>query len=466
MAGGQTAKVMESVRARIDGRSLPAGARLPSVRAEAKASGVSVSTVVEAYERLVAEGLIQSRPGSGFYVAASAAPLILKAVAPRRDRAIDPFWISRQSLEAAPGTLMPGCGWLPADWMFESGLRRALRKIARGDAVDLAEYGSPLGSERLRALLARRLLGLAIPAASDRIMLTESGTQAIDLVCRLLIEPGDAVLVDDPCYFNFHALLRAHRARIVGVPYGPDGPDAAAMESVIARERPRLYITNSAIHNPTGATLSPATAHKVLTLADKARMTIVEDDIFGDFEQEPATRLAALDGLDRVICIGSFSKSVSASVRCGYVAARADWLDSLIDMKIATSFGGGRMAAALLLATLSDGAYRRHMEDVRRKLGRAMDRTVARLEALGLTVDLRPRAGMFVWCRLPHGVDAGRIAAQCLGDGIVLAPGNAFSVTGGASRFMRFNVAQCGDDRIFASLEGALPAYSGSGAVA
>ena len=456
MVRGQTAKVMDAVRARIEGRSLSPGARLPSVRAEAKASGVSVSTVVEAYERLVAEGLIRSRPGSGFYVSPSAAPLMLKAVAPRREREIDPFWISRQSLEAAPGTLMPGCGWLPADWMFESGLRRAMRKVARGDAEDLADYGPPLGSKQLRALLARRLLGLSIPATADRIMLTESGTQAIDLVCRLLIEPGDAVLVDDPCYFNFHALLRAHRARIVGVPYGPDGPDTAVMESLVAQEGPRLYITNSAIHNPTGATLSPATAHKVVSLADKARMTIVEDDIFGDFEQEPAVRLAALDGLDRVICIGSFSKSVSASVRCGYVAARADWLDGLIDMKIATSFGGGRMAAALLYETLSDGACRRHMEEVRRKLGRAMDRTVARLERLGVTAEIRPRAGMFVWCRLPDGADAGRLASQCLGDGVVLAPGNAFSVTGAASQFMRFNVAQCGDDRIFASLERAL----------
>ena len=176
MVRGQTAKVMDAVRARIKGRSLAPGARLPSVRAEAKASGVSVSTVVEAYERLVAEGLIRSRPGSGFYVSASAAPLMLKAVAPRRDRAIDPFWISRQSLEAAPGTSMPGCGWLPADWMFEGGLRRALRKVARGNAVELADYGSPLGLEPLRALLARRLLALSIPAATDRIMLTESGT--------------------------------------------------------------------------------------------------------------------------------------------------------------------------------------------------------------------------------------------------------------------------------------------------
>jgi DNA-binding transcriptional MocR family regulator len=149
------------------------------------------------------------------------------------------------------------------------------------------------------------------------------------------------VLVDDPCYFNFHALLRAHRVRIVGVPYTPNGPDTVQFEQVLAEHRPRLYITNSALHNPTGATLSPVTAHRVLKLADQFGLTIVEDDIFADFEPEPAPRLAAFDGLDRVIQIGSFSKTLSASVRCGYIAARPDWIEGLIDLKIATSFGGG-----------------------------------------------------------------------------------------------------------------------------
>lgn len=94
-------------------------------------------------------------------------------------------------------------------------------------------------------------------------MLTESGTQAIDLICRFLLEPGDTVLVDDPCYFNFHALLKAHRVRVVGVPYTSSGPDIEAFDMALQQQSPRLYITNSAIQNPTGAVLSPTTAHKV-----------------------------------------------------------------------------------------------------------------------------------------------------------------------------------------------------------
>lgn len=118
-------------------------------------------------------------------------------------------------------------------------------------------------------------------------MLTESGTQAIDLLCRLLLEPGDTVLVDDPCYFNFQALLRAHRAEVIGVPYMAAGPDVDAFAAILSERRPRVYITNSAVHNPTGATLSPVVAHRVLRLADQHGLTIVEDDIFADFEHAP-----------------------------------------------------------------------------------------------------------------------------------------------------------------------------------
>ena len=107
------------------------------------------------------------------------------------------------------------------------------------------------------------------------------------------------------------------------MPYTPSGPDIAAFETVLSAERPRLYITNSALHNPTGATLSPQTAYELLSAAAAHDLTIVEDDIFADFEPEPSPRLAVLDGLDRVIRIGSFSKTLSASVRCGYIAARA-----------------------------------------------------------------------------------------------------------------------------------------------
>lgn len=446
-------QVIATFKQRIAGRILTPGAQLPSIRSCATAMRVSKSTVVEAYERLVAEGIIRSRPGSGFYVAGPLAPLSLAEIGPRLERAVDPLWISRQSLEAGDDILKPGCGWLPASWMPEAGLRRALRKLSRADEATLTDYATPLGLPPLRQLLARRMGEHGMEASPDQIMLMESGTHAIDLLCRFLLEPGDTVLVDDPCYFNFHALLRAHRANVIGVPYTPSGPDIELFARALSEHRPRLYITNSALHNPTGAILSPVVAHRVLKLADQSGLTIIEDDIFADFANAPAPRLAAFDGLNRVVHIGSFSKTLSAAVRCGFIAATRGWIEGLTDIKIATSFGSGRLASELVLTLLKDGSYRRHVESVRARLSRAMSETIPRLKAIGITPWIEQRAGMFLWCSLPEGIDTTDMARRALEADVVLAPGNAFSLSKTANRFLRFNVAQSGNERIFKVLK-------------
>lgn len=458
--GTRTADVMIAIRAKVAGRALGAGDRLPSIRSLAATMRVSPSTVVEAYDRLAAEGLIRARRGSGFYVSpATMPPLALTEAEPRRDREVDPFWVSRQSLDVDTTVLKPGCGWLPPEWMPEAALRRAIRALARADASLLTDYGSTRGSPALRRLLLARLAEDAIEASVDQLMLTGSGTQGTDLVCRFLLRPGDTVLVDDPCYFNFRALLRAHQARIVGVPYTSSGPDVASFEQVLASERPRLYITNSALHNPTGATLSLPTAHRLLTAATAHDLTIIEDDIFGDFEPERSPRLAALDGLNRVIRTGSFSKTLSASVRCGYIAGRADWIEQLVDLQVATNFGGPSPVATQVIATvLAGGSYRKHMDELRLRLARARRETARKLQALGIEPWLMPRGGFFLWCRLRDSQDATAVARAALEADVVLAPGNVFSVSQTASHFMRFNVAQMSDPRVWDVMRRALKA--------
>ena len=454
----KTAEIMAAIRARVESRALDPGDRLPSIRSFAAAMGVSPATVVEAYDRLAAEGLVSARRGSGFYVAA-ARPFLLAETVPERDHAVDPFWVSRQSLDADPASLMPGCGWLPVDWMPDMALRRAIRDLARAGHDVLTEYGGTRGAPILRRLLMFRFAAERIPISSDQLMLTASGSQALDLICRLLLRPGDTVLADDPCYFNFRALLRVHQAVVRGVPYTPHGPDLAQFEAIVAAEKPRLYITNSAIHNPTGATLSAQTAHRLLNVAAAHGVTIVEDDIFADFEPEPSPRLAALDGLNHVIRIGSFSKTLSASIRCGYIAGRADWISGLIDLQVATGFGGPSPAATEIIAhMLAGGSYRKHMEELRGKLVRARRETADKLRRLGLEPWLMPRGGFYLWCRLPDGQDSAALARAALAENVVLAPGNVFSVSQTASAYMRFNVAQSAPPRIWDVLARALAA--------
>lgn len=457
--GTKVEQLMALVRHRIERRALVPDARLPSVRATAESSGFSKSTVVEAYDRLVAEGVIRARPGSGYYVAAPLAPLAIADMDNRTELEIDPLWMLRQSLLTNPDMLRPGCGWLPDAWMPSDLLRKGLRGVARDPEPDrLAGYSSAMGSEPLRRLIARRMREQGIEAGPDQILLTDSGTQSIDLICRFLIEPGDAVIIDDPCYFNFQALLRAHRARPIGVPYTPHGPDIPAFAQALKEHSPRLYITNSACHNPTGATLSAPVAHRVLKLAEAHELLIVEDDIFADFEAEPSPRLAAFDGLDRVLRVGSFSKSLSSAMRCGHIAARPDWIAALTDLRIATSLSGSPVSTDIVHAALTDGSYRRHVERSRARLQQAMTRTIKNLRPLGITPWIEPRAGLFLWAKLPEGVDAIDVTRRAFQEGMVLAPGNVFSVNRTASGYMRFNVAMMDDERIYRILERALSA--------
>ncbi|MBO6508829.1 MAG: PLP-dependent aminotransferase family protein [Roseibium sp.] len=453
---------MEAIRSRLNSRALMPGEKLPSIRQFANTMGVSPSTVVEAYDRLAAEGLIRSRPGSGFYACGPAAPFVMSEISPATDRAIDPLWVSRQSLDARPDMLKPGCGWLPASWMPNASIRKAVRGLARADDEILSDYGATRGDAKLRRLLARQLSDEGIPVDLNQILLTVSGTQAIDLLCRFLLRPGDTVIVDDPCYFNFQALLKAHQVKIVGVAYTQDGPDLKRFTEALGEHKPRLYITNSALQNPTGATISPKVAHQVLNTAAAHDLIIIEDDIFAGYEPEASPRLASLDGLERVIRIGSFSKTLSASVRCGYIAARPDWIESLVDLQVATSFGGpSPLAAELLYSVLSDGSYRKHMEAVRRRLTRLRTETAMSLENRGIRSWLMPRGGFYLWCRLPEGQDSADLARKTLRENLVLAPGNVFSPSQSKASFMRFNVSQMEDPKVYEVLARAMSGQAG-----
>ena len=437
---------MAAIRQRI---ALAPGARLPSIRRLAEQQQASKSTIVEAYDRLVAEGEVEARAGSGFFAAARARPFKLTEAGPQLDRAIDPLWIMRQSLAAPDAASQPGCGWLPGDWLPGDMLRRVLRGVAREERANLTAYSTPQGFLPLREQLARRLGERGIAADPSTILLADSATRAIDLVCRFLLQPGDTVLIDDPCYFNFQSMLQAQRVHMIGVPYGQSGPDLERFAAACTEHRPKLYLTTAVLHNPTGASMSVGTAHRLLKLAEAHDLILVEDSIFADFEARPSPGLAALDGCERVILVGSFSKTLTAALRCGFIVARGDWIEGLTDLALATSFGASDLAAQVTHRLLTDGSYRRHLAALRPRLAQVMAATADHLNALGFTLWGRPEAGMFLWAQLPDGLDSSQIAIDALKRGQVLAPGNVFSISRTASGFLRFNVAQCCDRHVF-----------------
>ena len=448
--------VMQQIKAQILQRKLTAGARIPSVRQYAQLHGCSVSTVIEAYARLVSAGILESRIGAGYFICPpSTASALLSEHTIEYRREVDPLWISRQSLDAPAHMLKPGCGWLPKEWMPEQALRKALKMAAKADSSLLLDYSIPHGHVELRRYIARKREACDIMLTLKQILVSDSATQSIDLIFRHLLKAGDTVIIDDPCYFNFRALIQAHGLNCIAVPFGKNGPEIEAFKQAM-QYQPKLYLTNSGIHNPTGAVLSMQTAFEIAKIAEKNGLYIIEDEIFSDFEYVPAPRYLTLLGLKQVIQIGSFTKTLSAAIRCGYIIAEEEMIDQLIDLNIATHFNTSHLNAEIIYQALIDSSYLRHIEWLKKQLQKTMSETVKKLAVLGIYPVILPKAGIFLWCQLPVHIDAAKLSQLCLDKGIILAPGNSFSQSKNAAQFIRFNAAQCIDKKVFDVLAAAL----------
>jgi DNA-binding transcriptional MocR family regulator len=451
-----TDQIVVAVGKLVEDRVLRAGTRMPSIRHFAEDHGISRFTVVQAYDRLVAMGHINSRPGSGFYVAPRPRPSVGGEHPLKLERAMDVLWLLRNALQQPTAKPMPGAGWLPAAWMDEAGIQRSLRALSRKNGDFLTGYGQPGGYFPLRELLQRRLAEIGVAAEPGQVVLTKGATHALDLVARYFLRPGDVVLVDDPGYFILFGALKSLGVKIVGVPWNQDGPDVTVMEALVKEHRPKLFFTNPILHNPTGAVISQAIAYRVLQLAEKHGFMIVEDDIYGDFHPGRPARLATLDQLDRVIYIGSFSKTVSAALRVGYVACKREIAEQLADLKLLTGLTTSEIGERLVHQLLTDGHYRKHLDKLRGRLQESRETILRNLEKLGMAPFVEPEGGMFIWIDMGEGANPLEIAGAAAGVGLMLAPGNLFRPNQEPSRYMRFNVAACNDPAVSGFLAHAL----------
>jgi DNA-binding transcriptional MocR family regulator len=451
-------QIVRSVEARIDDKLLRTGARMPSIREYAAAHQVSRFTVVEAYDRLVARGFLESRRGSGFYVR-ERSTLRAAGKAPRRSdpapRQIDIAWLIRNMFRQRPSQQMPGSGLLPKDWLDAELVGNALRSIGRQNQNLLLQYGDPQGFLPLRQQLQLKLAELEIAAAPEQIVTTCGVTQGLDLIARHFTQPGDTIFVDDPAWFLMFGSFATLGAKVVGIPRLSDGPDIAKLAALAAEHKPKLYVINSVLHNPTSTSLSAAKAFQVLKLAEQHGFMIVEDDIYCDMHPgnavQPATRIAALDQLNRVIYLGGFSKTLAANLRVGFIAASEELAIHLSDRKMLTTLTTPDTGERMVYKILSEGHYRKHVERLRGNLARVRDKTVKHLERAGMTIDISPPGGMFIWA--DAGCDTNVLTERGAEHGYLLAPGSLFSPNQLPSTRMRFNVATSSDAGVLAFLQ-------------
>ena len=448
--GGQTLSVQlaRRVAERIQRGSLGPGARLPSVREGARLHGLSPSTVVAAYDQLQAQGLVEVRRQRGFFVrdtqavnrgqAALTAP---KATAPL-PAPVDATALIRGMFQQGSLPGGPGMGTLPESWLDRPLLDRALRRTI-SHAPDALRYGDPAGDASLRQSLSRRLGGeLGIAATPEQIVTTMGATHALDVVSRTLLQPGDAVLVDEPGWAVEFARLTRQGMRLLPVPRGPDGPDLAVMAQLAAAHAPKLYVTVSVLHNPTGHTLSLAAAHQLLKLAEALQFTIVEDDTYAWLAPPHAPRLAALDGLARTVYVSGFSKILAPNWRVGFVAAAPALAQRLIDTKLLSGLGTPGLQERAVAWCLDQGLLRRHAERMVQRLDTARARVVRLAQDAGC-VFAAPPQGLFGW--VDTGVDTDPLASRLAALGWLVAPGSLFHASPRQTTLMRVNFA-CAQD--------------------
>jgi DNA-binding transcriptional MocR family regulator len=439
---------------------LAPGAKLPSVRLCAKAQGVSPSTVVAAYDQLLAQGLVEARRNRGFYVREVAKvpePIGLLATDLRAtfDAAargafsakhvpVNATALIRGMFHGSSDKPQPGMGVFPPDWLETNFMPAAVRRVCSAGALQSfsLQYGEPAGDSGLRQSLSQKLISINVQATPSQIITTVGATHALDIVSRTLLRAGDYVMVEEPGWAIEFARLAALGMQILPVPRRADGPDLEVMARYCELHNPKLFVSVSVFHNPTGFCLTPGSAHRVLQLANTHNFHIVEDDTYSHLAPDHATRLSALDGLQRTIYVSGFAKILAPGWRVGFLAAPPALVDRLLDTKLLATLTTPALLEKALAWCIDQGQLRRHAERIRTRLDLARARSVKLALAAGCTF-AAPPAGLFGW--VDTGVDTDALSQRMLDEGYLLAPGALFHAERQPSRLMRINFATTQD---------------------
>ena len=450
-----TSQLAERFAERIRTRLLAPGARLPSVRECARQQGVSPHTVVAAYDQLLAQGLVEARRQRGFFVRDAAPAAAPSEARPAREGALvgaalssgvpaDASSLIRGMFHRQSDKPQPGMGVFPPDWMDSTFMPTSLRRLTSTRALQeiSLQYGEPAGDSALRRSLSQKLIGTNIPAPPEQILTTIGATHALDIVSRTLLRAGDPVMVEEPGWAIEFARLEALGMRILPVPRRADGPDLAVMAQYCETHKPKLFVSVSVLHNPTGYSLTPGSAHRVLQLANQHDFHIVEDDTYSHLAPEHATRLCALDGLQRTIYVSGFAKILAPNWRIGFLAAPPSLFGRLLETKLLATLTTPALFERALAWCIDQGQLRRHAERVRLRLDGARSRTVKLALAHGCRFVSEP-AGLFGW--VDTGVDTDALTQRMLDEGYLLAPGSLFYARRPPSTLMRINFATAQD---------------------
>jgi DNA-binding transcriptional MocR family regulator len=441
-------QIRDRIRRLIETKALQPGDKLPSIRSLAESTGVNKLTVIEAYNVLEAEGLIQARQSSGYFVNLAPIPQQQSAsnFAPPQDVIVSEqppppalltelkggpyFNLYMTSVQARQ---QPGMIDLSSGFSLASGLEnlsRIARRAVKQVAGSLFNYDLPQGQLMLRQQISRLLVqqhGLEI--TPEDLIITNGSKQGLSLVVHYYVRPGDWVIVESPTWYGMLSLLYNMGAKVIGIPMTAEGMNLELLEKNLQTYRPKLIFTVSTLHNPTGITTSQAHRQRLLQLAEQYDCVILEDNAYEglNFEPVPAP-IKALDCQDIVTYVGTFSKTIMPGIRVGYLVVTGQHYQPLVERKLLHDLHVSTVSQAIVSEYLASGHYRRHLAHLQAVHLQSRNAMLSALQrhfppSASWTV---PNGGTFLWVQMPTGLPLAEICKKALSRGVFVAEGTPF----------------------------------------
>jgi len=450
------------IRALILAGRLPPGFRLPSERSLSQQLGVNRTTVVNAYRELAADGLVEGHVGQGTTVMgptqmgevadAFALPLAWSGLV--RSRSLEsPLARRVAGIAARLGVISLAAGVPHTLSSPHLRLPEAVQRALASESLDMLQDSPTEGLPALRAELASRLSARGCGKTSPRQVLILSGSQqGLYLVAKLLLEPGDRVLVESPTYLGALEVFRAAGARLVAVPVDEQGMQVAAVERILAHTGVRLIYTIPNFQNPTGSTMSGERRAKLLALAQRYQVPILEDDLYGElsFAAAPPAPIRSLDQNGYVLYLGSLSSVLGSGLRLGWLLVPAAIVEPLLSLRQSMDLHPNNFVQAVVRELLADGSLDAHLEWARQTYARRRDAMLTSLQhhVRSSMQWNSPEGGFYVWCSLAEPLNGRELLDEAAAQGVVFVPGELFFPNGDGEGFIRLTFAYPNEEDI------------------
>jgi 2-aminoadipate transaminase len=464
-------QLRDQLRALVHSGELRSGDRIPASRELASQLGVHRTTVANAYAELESEGLIQGHVGRGTYICG--AP-VRQFTPPPRSNGNGNGGMRWESLfaderaEEGLSRLMPDVPAdeiafvtaRPSDDFFPvEEFRACCNAVLRNEGRRILQLGSTDGYEPLKRVLIEMLRGEGLNVRSEQLLITGGCQQAIDLLCKAFLRPGDAVALENPGYPGAIAIFSGARVRslAVGVEIdarrnGHTGLDVNALESVLMQNRVKFIFVTPEFHNPTGTTLPVTERRRLLEIAARYQVPVIEDHIYARLRLRgaPVPSLKSLDRTGNVIHIDSISKIAFPGLRVGWCIGPESVIERLRMVKQSTDLHTDQLSQAALAEFVRRGHLARHLTKMKKVYRGRLEALEAALEKHmpAETTWSQPEGGMSIWVTLPSGLDAGELLIHVRERGVHFVPGRYFYYQNPQPNTLRLGFAGLDEKRI------------------